>query len=169
MSIATLINSFLILIGACIMLISIIRLKDPIGALQFVTVSQRKQISISLSLHRTLMIFFLCGYLIVLTAFILDYPIVSGSFVSVIFLTGAVFVYIGIVVQSRLLSEMQSTLQGIIPICCKCKKIRFIDADPHDPRTWKGIEQYISEKTHVGFSHGYCPECLAEEMKTFAE
>jgi hypothetical protein len=30
----------------------------------------------------------------------------------------------------------------------------------------EGIEDYISERTDVGFSHGFCPECYAEEMKT---
>lgn len=169
MSMPTIINCSLILVGAVIMLISIVRLKKPFGALHFVPESHRRHIFLSLVLHRSLMIFFLCGYLVVFGAFLLDYPIISGTFVSLIFLTGAIFVYIGIVVQSRLLSEMQSTLQGIIPICCKCKKIRFIDANPHDPRTWKGIEQYITEKTHVGFSHGYCPECLTEEIKNFTE
>jgi len=167
MDIPTLFNCSLILAGALIMLVSIVRLKEPIGALHFVPESQRRNITLYLVLHRSLMIFFLCGYLVVLAAFALDYSIISGSFVSLIFLTGAMFVYIGIMVQSRLLSEMQKTLQGIIPICCRCKKIRFIDADPHDPDTWKGIEQYISEKTNVGFSHGYCPECLEEEMKNF--
>jgi hypothetical protein len=63
------------------------------------------------------------------------------------------------------MSEVQITLQGILPICCKCKKIRSVDADHKDPLAWKRIEDFLSEKINVGFSHGLCPECFEEEMK----
>jgi len=165
MSLHTIINCSLIFAGAVIMLVSIVKLKGPMEALSFVPESQRRTVSLYLGLHRTLMIFFLGGYLVVLAGFAFNYSFISGAFVGLIFLSGAVFVYIGIVVQSRLLSEMQKTLQGVLPICCKCKKIRFVNADPEDPKTWKGIEEFISEKTKVGFTHGYCPECFQKEMK----
>lgn len=72
-------------------------------------------------------------------------------------------------VQSRLLSEVQNTLQGILPICANCKKIRVEGGNPKDHRAWRSIENYISEKTDVGFSHGYCPQCFEEEMKKLEE
>ncbi len=68
-------------------------------------------------------------------------------------------------VQARLLSDLQETLQGILPICARCKKIRVEGGDPQDQSTWKAVENYISEKTHVGFSHGLCPECFEIELK----
>lgn len=44
-------------------------------------------------------------------------------------------------------------LQGLLPICMHCKKIRT------DPETWQRIESYIMEHADVTFSHGLCPEC----------
>ncbi len=44
-------------------------------------------------------------------------------------------------------------LEGIIPICMHCKKIR------DDKQCWQQLEQYISEHSDAMFSHGVCPEC----------
>ncbi len=48
------------------------------------------------------------------------------------------------------------SLQGILPICSKCKKIR------DDKGYWKQIESYISEHSEADFSHSICPECAVE-------
>lgn len=45
------------------------------------------------------------------------------------------------------------TLQGIIPICARCKKIR------DDKGYWNQIESYIKAHSEAEFSHGLCPEC----------
>lgn len=45
------------------------------------------------------------------------------------------------------------TLQGILPICMHCHKIR------NDQESWERIEQYITKHTQAQFSHGICPEC----------
>jgi GAF domain-containing protein len=50
------------------------------------------------------------------------------------------------------LSEVK-TLQGFLPICASCKKIR------DDKGYWNQIEKYISDHSDVQFSHGICPEC----------
>jgi len=49
-------------------------------------------------------------------------------------------------------------LEGIIPICMCCKKIR------DDLDTWNQLEQYISDHSEAVFSHGICPAC-ADEME----
>ncbi len=46
------------------------------------------------------------------------------------------------------------TLQGILPICMHCHRIR----DDHE--SWHRIEQYIGQHSDAEFSHGICPECL---------
>lgn len=46
-------------------------------------------------------------------------------------------------------------LQGLLPICASCKKIR--DAKG----AWTQLEAYISEKSEADFTHGICPECMA--------
>ncbi|MFZ5477387.1 MAG: hypothetical protein ACOZNI_11495 [Myxococcota bacterium] len=49
------------------------------------------------------------------------------------------------------------TLQGLLPICAWCKRMR----DGDDPGEWKTIEQYVTEHTDAAFTHGICPECAA--------
>jgi phosphoserine phosphatase RsbU/P len=47
-------------------------------------------------------------------------------------------------------------LQGLIPICSYCKRIRS------DSDDWEQLETYISEHSEAQFSHGICPPCLAK-------
>jgi small-conductance mechanosensitive channel len=158
-------NCVFILVGAAIMLVSIVKAKGLVDATPFVPQRNRERVRLYLLLHRGLMVIFFVGYVVVTGAFALRLPFISETLISVIFLLGALFVFTGIAVQSRLLAEVQQTIQGILPICTKCKKIRATDANPQDPTTWKKIEVYISEKVAVDFSHGYCPTCFEEEMK----
>ncbi|HVC20625.1 MAG TPA: response regulator [Vicinamibacterales bacterium] len=44
-------------------------------------------------------------------------------------------------------------LQGLLPICSYCKKIR------DDQNYWSQVESYISERSEARFTHGICPEC----------
>jgi PAS domain S-box-containing protein len=61
--------------------------------------------------------------------------------------------------REKLVKEIQfaldniKTLQGLIPICANCKKIR------DDKGFWNQVEAYISEHTDARFSHGICPDC----------
>ena len=50
-------------------------------------------------------------------------------------------------------------LEGLVPICANCKKIRNEGANPFDQASWTSIEAYISERTAAEFTHGLCPEC----------
>jgi CheY-like chemotaxis protein len=47
------------------------------------------------------------------------------------------------------------TLQGMLPICCYCKKIR----DDQDVDYWHEVEEYIDQHADVSFSHSICPGC----------
>jgi hypothetical protein len=49
-------------------------------------------------------------------------------------------------------------LEGIIPICMHCKKIR------DDQNSWNQLEQYITNHSEAMFSHGICPSCYEEQM-----
>ncbi len=51
--------------------------------------------------------------------------------------------------------EQIRTLQGMLPICANCKKIR------DDAGYWHQVESYISAHSEAVFTHGICPECLA--------
>ncbi len=46
------------------------------------------------------------------------------------------------------------TLQGLLPICAYCKKIR------NDKNYWQQVEAYLGEHTQAQFTHGICPECF---------
>lgn len=50
-------------------------------------------------------------------------------------------------------------LEGLLPICCNCKKIRLAGEDALSQEDWIGIESYISDRTDANFSHGICPDC----------
>lgn len=53
-------------------------------------------------------------------------------------------------------------LQGLLPICAYCKSIR----DDHN--YWQRVESYLADHADVRFTHGICPNCLEQEMKSFS-
>ena len=44
-------------------------------------------------------------------------------------------------------------LQGLLPICSWCKRIR------NDDDYWEQVETYVSQHSEARFTHGICPEC----------
>jgi hypothetical protein len=50
-------------------------------------------------------------------------------------------------------------LEGILPICSFCKKIRQEGADPKKQNGWVKMEKYIQDRSEAKFSHSICPEC----------
>jgi hypothetical protein len=57
---------------------------------------------------------------------------------------------------SKLFRKMKF-LEGILPVCASCKKIR------DDKGHWHQIESFIRERSDAEFSHSICPEC-AEKL-----
>jgi hypothetical protein len=53
-----------------------------------------------------------------------------------------------------------SQLEGILPICSSCKRIRREGSNPWAQGSWESIENYITAKNRTIFSHGLCPECF---------
>jgi len=62
--------------------------------------------------------------------------------------------------KEQLIDQLQQaldeikTLNGIVPICAGCKKIR------DDKGYWNQVEVYVQNHTEAVFSHGLCPECV---------
>ncbi|RJP76506.1 MAG: hypothetical protein C4522_18145 [Desulfobacteraceae bacterium] len=56
--------------------------------------------------------------------------------------------------ELRSANQEIKTLQGILPICSNCKKIR--DSSGY----WNQVESYFEKNTNAKFSHGLCEECL---------
>jgi sigma-B regulation protein RsbU (phosphoserine phosphatase) len=50
-------------------------------------------------------------------------------------------------------------LQGLLPICSYCKKIR------DDQDYWHQVESYVGQHSAVEFSHSICPSCFDTVMK----
>jgi hypothetical protein len=67
--------------------------------------------------------------------------------------------------RERLITELETTLsrvkqlEGIIPICSYCKKIR------DDQDDWHGLEKYITDHSEALFSHSICPACFEREIR----
>lgn len=61
--------------------------------------------------------------------------------------------------QKRLIDELNralaevNTLNGLLPICSSCKKIR------DDKGYWQQVEVYIKDHSEANFSHSICPVC----------
>jgi CheY-like chemotaxis protein len=57
------------------------------------------------------------------------------------------------VVELEAALQREQHLQGLLPICSYCKKIR----DDHN--YWQQVERYIEDHARVAFSHSICPDC----------
>ena len=58
-------------------------------------------------------------------------------------------------------------LEGVLPICSNCKKIRLEGTDPQNQDSWIPVESYISKRTEAQFSHSICPECMKKLYPDF--
>ena len=71
--------------------------------------------------------------------------------------------------KERLIRQLQDALkevkklQGLIPICSICKKIR------DDEGSWNQLETYISQHSEAQFSHGLCPECAEKHYGKYTK
>ena len=78
--------------------------------------------------------------------------VITGGVIALV--TAGLLVLLEIYIRrlERALDNVK-TLEGMLPICASCKKIRTPD------NQWHVIEQYIKERTDATFTHGMCPEC----------
>jgi hypothetical protein len=59
----------------------------------------------------------------------------------------------------RILAEMRDALERVrslgelLSVCGSCKAVRDIDGE------WRSMEEFLSERLRVRFSHGLCPCC----------
>ncbi len=57
----------------------------------------------------------------------------------------------------KALAEIQQ-LQGILPMCAWCHKIR------NDDDYWQQVDEYLSSRPQLEISHGICPDCYEKMM-----
>jgi hypothetical protein len=64
--------------------------------------------------------------------------------------------------RERLIDELQEALQslvnvdGMLPICAHCRNVR------DDRGSWSRLEDYISSRTSLEFTHAICPDCMED-------
>jgi len=77
---------------------------------------------------------------------------VTGGVIAVV--TGLLLLFLEVYIR-RLESAIESVkrLEGMLPICASCKKIRTPDNE------WHVIENYITKRTDATFTHSICPDC----------
>lgn len=61
--------------------------------------------------------------------------------------------------SQRALTKEVELLEGLLPICSYCKKIRDDEGD------WQVLEKYIQDRSAATFTHGICESCLEKELK----
>ncbi len=55
--------------------------------------------------------------------------------------------------QKEELQKQVHVLQGLLPICCFCKRIR------NDKSIWEPIELYVAQNSAAQLTHGICEDC----------
>jgi hypothetical protein len=65
---------------------------------------------------------------------------------------------VGVVTVNRRLLRRITALEGLLPICACCKKIRVADEGGPDTR-WVALEAYFHGRAQIDFTHGICPDC----------
>lgn len=158
-----------VVLGIVVVFMSILRSKALFMALPFVAGRNRPAIDRFLRHHKLLLILFLVGYMVMACALILEVPLIGVPLVGAALFLVAVFIYFSSLLESKLLGEIQSTVQKLMPICAKCKKMRSSDSDWTDPKSWVEIEKYIDQETGGQLTHGLCPACAAAVLSEYED
>jgi Mn2+/Fe2+ NRAMP family transporter len=56
--------------------------------------------------------------------------------------------------------QQRRVLKSMVAVCSNCHRVRL------NNEVWQKMEEYIGERSLLTFSHGLCPECTRELMKT---
>lgn len=76
-----------------------------------------------------------------------------NTIIRILVLGGMAFLVSRTAEQTRALAKRVNVLEGFLPICSFCKKIR------DQNNTWQPLEQFISDRSNAQFTHGFCPDC----------
>ena len=86
-------------------------------------------------------------------------PVHEFSIFRACVLTGCVLIAAIITIGNTYLQERR-VLKSMISVCSNCHRVRLND------QVWQKWEEYIGARSLLTFSHGLCPECTKELMKT---
>lgn len=77
--------------------------------------------------------------------------------------------------KEELIRKLEATLarvqrlEGLLPVCSGCKKIRVDSPEASAPDRWMSLEEYVMKETTVRFSHGLCTDCMHRLYPDFAD
>jgi len=91
-----------------------------------------------------------------------DPPIAVGQRTGEVFIELSVFVLVMAIEWVLVINLLKriKILEGLLPICTRCKKIRLDDK-------WEQLETYITNHSLAKFSHSICPDCVKELYPEF--
>ena len=99
-------------------------------------------------------------------SFFLHWPLPSSWFLEGIDTAVDIAILVGFSMLIEHLLQQQReirVLQGLLPICGFCKKIR----DEHG--VWRQLESFITERSSARFSHTFCRECGREHYGSLVD
>ncbi len=76
-----------------------------------------------------------------------------NTLIRLVLFLGFAYLVSKIADQKHDLEHRVEELEGILPICAFCKKIR------DDEGKWEQLERYVTERSAAEFSHSVCAEC----------
>ncbi|MDD2390205.1 MAG: hypothetical protein PHP23_10790 [Desulfobacterales bacterium] len=77
----------------------------------------------------------------------------ANSLIRILALIVYVYLFSRTSYQTSELKKEVTALEGILPICASCKRIR------NEHGEYEPIETYVTRHSEASFSHGICPEC----------
>lgn len=86
------------------------------------------------------------------------YVALIGATVRTVIMAAAVFWIASVAASQRALKQEVALLEGLLPICSYCKKIRDEAGD------WQVMEKYIQDRTDATFTHSICETCLTTQV-----
>jgi hypothetical protein len=78
-------------------------------------------------------------------------------------LTGSLIIFLLSALSRE--KEKVKMLEGLLPICAWCKRIRDDEGKERGRGDWIKIEKYIRQRSKVDFTHGICPDCYKKNME----
>jgi len=76
------------------------------------------------------------------------------------FILTAFVIVAAIVTVGNTFIQQQRVVKNLISVCAQCHRVRLNET------VWQKMEEYIGERSLLTFTHGLCPDCTDELMKT---
>jgi hypothetical protein len=83
-----------------------------------------------------------------------DSPPIPISVLNATTHAGVLITLAGLTVTAAAALRRVAALEGILPLCRVCRRIRA------EHQRWEALDTYVARQTNASFSPGTCPDCL---------